>query len=128
MVQRVWKEVFALFRILFSVVIWFFVELFRFLARHLFQPLIIGIFVTMGDFVVKPFLSAVFNGFVQPGSIFLWNVFTGLRHMFSPFGLILQRVFEQFAMLFRSIRLFEITWVSRGDNSAHMQPHVIRTV
>jgi hypothetical protein len=102
--------------------------LFRFLAKHIFQPLIVGVFVTLGDFVVKPFLSAMFNGFVQPGSIFFWNVFTGMRHMFTPVGDILRKVLEQFAMLFRSVRLFDITWVSGRENTHHLQPHVIQTV
>ncbi|XP_052229596.1 uncharacterized protein LOC127843811 [Dreissena polymorpha] len=110
--QRLWQEVFSLLRILLSFFIWFAVELFRFLAKHIFQPLIVGIFVTLGDYVVKPFLSAVFNGFMQPTSIFCWNVFTGMRHMFNPIGEILRRIFEQMAMLFRSIRLFELTWVT----------------
>ncbi|XP_053384276.1 uncharacterized protein LOC123536070 isoform X2 [Mercenaria mercenaria] len=127
-VQRVWQEIFAILRIILSIVIWFFVELSRFLAKHIFQPLIVGIFVTLGDFVVKPFLSAMFNGFVQPGSIFFWNVFVGMRHMFSPFGDILRKVLEQFAMLFRSIRLFDITWVSGRDTVPHLQPHVMQTV
>ncbi|XP_052801065.1 uncharacterized protein LOC128231863 [Mya arenaria] len=120
--QRVWQEMFAVLRILLSVVIWFTVELARFLARHIFQPIIIGVFVTLGDFLMKPFLSAVFNGFVQPLSIFFWNVFTGMRHMFNPIGEILRKVFEQLAMLFSSIRLFEITWVSDKNSAlAHQQ-------
>ncbi|XP_060608320.1 uncharacterized protein LOC132760355 isoform X2 [Ruditapes philippinarum] len=127
-VQRVWQEVFAVLRIVLSILIWFCVELFRFLAKHIFQPLIVGVFVTLGDFVIKPFLSAMFNGFVQPGSIFFWNVFTGMRHMFSPVGDILRKVLEQFAMLFRSVRLFDITWVSGRENTHHLQPHVIQTV
>lgn len=127
-VQRVWQEVFALFRILLSIVIWFCVELFKFLARHIFQPLIVGIFVTFGDFVMKPLLSAIFNGFVQPGSIFFWNVFTGMRHMFSPISEILRRVLEQFAMLFRAIRLCDVTLVSGRDNLPQPLPHMVQTV
>jgi len=116
--QRIWQEVFAVIRIILSVVIFFVVELFKFLAKHIFQPLVIAIFMSFGDYVIKPLLSVFFNGFVQPVSIFMWNVFTGMRHMFNPIGEILRRVFEQVAMLFRSIRLFEVTYVSRGNETA----------
>lgn len=112
--KRIWQEIFAVIRIVFCVFIWFFIELFRYVAKHIFQPIVHGIFATIGDFVFKPFLSALFNGFMQPFSIFLWNVFTGMRHVFRPIGEILERVFEQFAMLFRSIRLFEINWNTAG--------------
>ena len=97
-------------RILLSIFIWFFIELFRYIAKHILQPIIHGIFATVGDFVFKPLLSALFNGFLQPLSIFFWNVFTGMRHMFRPIGEILERVFQQFAMLFRSIRLCDLHW------------------
>ena len=115
--KRIWKEIFAVIRIVFSIFIWFFIELFRYVAKHIFQPIVHGIFATVGDFVFKPFLNALFNGFLQPFSIFLWNVFTGLRHMFRPVGEILERVFLQLAMLFRSIRLFEINWNSTGHSA-----------
>lgn len=110
--QRVWQEFFAILRIILSIVIWFLVELFKFLAKHIFQPLVIAVVMYFGDYVIKPLLSVLFNGFLQPFSIFWWNVFTGMRHMFNPIGEILRRIFEQLAMLFRSIRLFEVTYVS----------------
>ena len=119
--KRIWKEIFAVIRMIFSVFIWFFIELFRYLAKHIFQPIVHGIFAAVGDFVFKPLLSALFNGFMQPLSIFLWNVFTGLRHMFRPVGEILERVFVQFAMLFRSIRLFEINWTAAGNQPIRQQ-------
>ena len=91
------------------------------MAKHIFQPIVHGIFATVGDFIFKPFLSALFNGFLQPLSIFFWNVFTGMRHMFRPIGEILERVFQQFAILFRSIRLFEITWITGGQLQRQQQ-------
>ena len=126
--QRVWKEVFAVLRIILSVLIWFLVEFARFLAKHIFQPIIIGVFVTLGDFVMKPFLSAVFNGFMQPLSIFFWNTFTGLRHMFSPVGEILHRMLAQVAMLCRSIRLFEVHWVSRDASQTRLNQSGLQSV
>ena len=108
-------------RMIFSVFIWFFIELFRYTARHIFQPIVHGVFTAIGDFVLKPLLSALFNGFMQPISIFLWNVFTGLRHMFRPVGEILERIFAQIAMLCRSIRLFEINWTTTGNQPIRQQ-------
>lgn len=118
-VQRVWQEFFAMLRIMLSIVIWFLVELFRFVARHIFLPLILGIFVTLGDSLIKPLLSALFNGFIQPFNIFLWNVFTGMKHMFSPIGEIMHNILQHISMLLRSVRLFDITWVSGRDSPSH---------
>lgn len=111
LMQRIWQEVFAILRMALSIVIFFIVELLKFLAKHIFQPLVIAIFMSFGDYVIKPLLSVFFNGMVQPVSIFMWNVFSGMRHMFNPIGEILRRVFEQLAMLLRSVRLFEVTYV-----------------
>ncbi|KAL3842673.1 hypothetical protein ACJMK2_020662 [Sinanodonta woodiana] len=124
-VRRAWQEFFALLRIITSIFIWFLVELFRFLAHHIIQPIVVGIFLNLGDYLVKPLLSTLFNGFVQPCSTFWWNVFSGMKHMFGPIGEILNRVFTQFAMLFRSIRFFEIHW-----NTGHPQQYhpIVQTV
>ncbi|XP_069133762.1 uncharacterized protein [Argopecten irradians] len=108
--QRVYQEFFGLLRILTSIVILLIVELLKYIIKYIIQPLIVGVFGTLGDYVAKPFLSLAFNGFVHPFGVFMWNCFMTLRHMFSPIAEILRKVFVQLAMLCRSIRCVEIHW------------------
>ncbi|OWF46763.1 uncharacterized protein LOC110455234 [Mizuhopecten yessoensis] len=108
--QRIYQEFFGLLRIITSVVILLIVELMKYIIKYIIQPLIVGVFGTMGDYIAKPVFSLAFNGFVHPFGVFMWNCFMTLRHMFSPISEILRKVFIQLAMLCRSIRCVEIHW------------------
>ncbi|XP_033751740.1 uncharacterized protein LOC117335690 [Pecten maximus] len=108
--QRIYQEFFGLLRILTSVVILLIVELLKYIIKYILQPLIVGVFGTLGDYIAKPLFSLAFNGFVHPFGVFMWNCFMTLRHMFSPIAEILRKVFIQLAMLCRSIRCVEIHW------------------
>ncbi|XP_060074504.1 uncharacterized protein LOC132554214 [Ylistrum balloti] len=108
--QRVYQEFFGLLRIITSVVILLIIELLKYIIKYIIQPLIVGVFGTVGDYVAKPLFTLAFNGFVHPFGVFMWNCFMTLRHMFSPISEILKKVFVQLAMLCRSIRCVEIHW------------------
>lgn len=110
MLQRVYQEFFGFLRIITSIVLVFIIELVKYLIKYIFGPIVVGILETVGDFVVKPTLTLVFNGIIQPLGVFLWNVFVALRHMFGPVGDILKKLFTPLAMLCRSIRCVEIHW------------------
>lgn len=109
-VQRIYQEFFGLLRIATSVIILLIVELLKYIVKYIIQPLIVGILGMLGDYVVKPILSLTFNGLVHPFGVFMWNCFMTLQHMFNPISEILKKVFQQLAMLCRSIRCVEIHW------------------
>lgn len=106
--KRIYQEFFGAIRILTSIAIILIVELLNFVLKHILQPLIVGILGTLGEFFCKPLLSILFNGFVQPFGIFLWNAAVSFRHMFGPIGDILRRILKEFAMCCRSIKPIQI--------------------
>ncbi|KAK3097559.1 hypothetical protein FSP39_010794 [Pinctada imbricata] len=108
--ERIWQEFFGALRIVTSFFIILVVELLKYVIRGIIQPIVVGVFQTLGDYIMKPILSILFNGFIQPTSIFLWNCFMTLKHMFTPIGEILRKILREFATCCRSVRLVEINW------------------
>lgn len=106
--KRIYQEFFGVIRIITSIAILLIVELLNFVLKHILQPLIIGVFGTLGEFFCKPLLSICFNGFVQPLGIFFWNAAVSFRHMFGPIGDILRRILKEFAMCCTSFKPIQI--------------------
>ena len=93
-----------------SFFILFVVEMFKYIIKYVFQPIFIGIFITAGDYVMKPVLSVLFNGFMQPTGVFCWNCCTTTKVVCSPIIEILRKILLQFAMCCQSVRCVQIFW------------------
>ncbi|XP_062606571.1 uncharacterized protein LOC134268347 isoform X2 [Saccostrea cucullata] len=108
--QRIWQEFFGALRIVTSFFILFVVELFKYIIKYVFQPIFIGIFMTTGEYVMKPVLSVLFNGFMQPTGVFCWNCCVTSKLVCTPIIQILKKILEQFAKCCRHVRCVEIFW------------------
>lgn len=108
--QRIWQEFFGALRIVTSFFILFVVELFKYIIKYVFQPIFIGIFITTGDYVMKPVLSVLFNGFMHPTGVFCWNCCVTTKVVCNPIVEILRKILLQFAMCCRSVRCAQIFW------------------
>ncbi|XP_078580391.1 uncharacterized protein LOC144864316 [Branchiostoma floridae x Branchiostoma japonicum] len=116
-VRRGVRELFGALRLLVDVFVILTVELSRFLFRQLVQNLLIGLLVVMGDHLFKPLVAALFNSFLQPGLMLMWNVATATKTVFSPLIDILRGVALQVAVVLRAFRLVEVNW--KGTNRDH---------
>lgn len=108
--QRIWQEFFGALRIVTSFFILFVVEMFKYIIKYVFQPIFIGIFITTGDYVMKPVLSVLFNGFMHPTGVFCWNCCVTTKVVCNPIVEILRKILLQFAMCCRSVRCAQIFW------------------
>ena len=80
------------------------------MLRHIVQDTILKIIVAVGDYLVKPLLTTVFNGFIQPLLIFAWNILIGVRNAFQPVVELLVGLAKPVVLIFQSFRLVEINW------------------
>ena len=102
----------------------FVLELFEFVIHWIVLRLVMGILSVMGDHVVKPILTTLFNGFIQPGLIFLWNIFSGLRNMVQPVLDISREFTLQIATVLRAFRLVEMNWKPEYGNGRRRNQQV----
>lgn len=114
---KVWEEFFSVLRFPVDFILIFFIELAKFVCRHIFQRLLVGLISVVCDYAFKPFLAVVFNGMLQPVLVFTWNVIVSIRRVSEPLIDILRNLFQQVAMLFQAIRLVE--WNTCPDPSKH---------
>ncbi|XP_061183089.1 uncharacterized protein LOC133191357 isoform X2 [Saccostrea echinata] len=126
--RRIWQEFFGALRIVTSFFILFVVELFKYIIKYVFQPIFIGIFMTTGEYVMKPVLSVLFNGFMQPTGVFCWNCCVTSKLVCSPIIQILQKILEQFAKCCRHVRCVEIFWKTGKPGPRNVEEADIRHV
>ena len=108
MTRRGVQEFFGALQILFDFIIIFLVELLRFLLKQFGRKLIAGTITAAGDFLIKPVLTALFNGIVQPLFVLTWNVMYGLRKLLDPLLSLTRELLTQVAMLLRAFRLVDV--------------------
>ncbi|KAI8481729.1 hypothetical protein Bbelb_405660 [Branchiostoma belcheri] len=119
LVRRGVQEMFGVLRLIVDVFVILAVELARFVFRQILQNLVVGLVVVMGDHFFKPLVAAVFNSFLQPVLMLLWNVATATRTVFGPLVDILRGVALQIAVVLRAFRLVEVNWkTDRRDYGA----------
>ncbi|GCB61275.1 hypothetical protein scyTo_0009308 [Scyliorhinus torazame] len=107
-IRQCWRNLFAMVKILVNMVTLFFIELVNFLCRSIFQVLLVGLLVVIGDHLLKPFLAALFNSLLQPIMIFLLNIFIGIRNLLNPLIDIFRRLLLQIAAVLHAFRLVEV--------------------
>ncbi|XP_067325477.1 uncharacterized protein [Anolis sagrei] len=107
-VQQSLKEFFAILRILVHIPTLFLLELIHFLGKSVFQVLVVGLLTAIGDQVLIPVLSAIFEHILQPLLIFLLNVLRSIQTLSCPFIDISKDLCLQVAGLLRAFRLVEV--------------------
>lgn len=105
---RFWAVFFGTIHIGFSFFTSFIVQFVRFMLTACFRPVIVGIAQIFSDYFVKPFLAAMFNGYIQPLFILFYNIFTSLRDICDPIAEGIGYFLREIAFLCRSIRFIEI--------------------
>ncbi|XP_062839449.1 uncharacterized protein LOC134299692 isoform X2 [Anolis carolinensis] len=107
-VQQRLKEFFALLRILVNIPTLFLLELVHFLGKSVFQVLVVGLLTAIGDQMLVPVLSAIFERILQPLLIFLLNVLRSIQTLSCPFIDISKDLCLQVAGVLRAFRLVEV--------------------
>ncbi|KAK6973050.1 sarcosine dehydrogenase mitochondrial-like protein [Biomphalaria glabrata] len=106
--RRVWREVFAAFRILTSIVLLFFAELILFIVHHIVRPLLLDTIRAIGDFLFKPLFTLLFNVIIHPIFALLWNILNALCQALEPLVKLLGAICTQVAIVLRAFRLFVV--------------------
>ncbi|XP_023247959.1 uncharacterized protein LOC106647079 [Copidosoma floridanum] len=115
---RFWAEIFGYVHIGTSFLTAFLLQFLRCILFSLVRPLTVGVIQLMADYFIKPVLSIVFNGLIQPVLILFYNIATSLRDCCEPLAAALGFFIKEVALLFKSCRLIEITR-NYGRNDAN---------
>ncbi|XP_058804504.1 uncharacterized protein LOC131671797 [Phymastichus coffea] len=111
---RFWAEIFGYIHLAISFLTALILQSLRFLLFSIIRPLIIGTIQLVADYFVKPLLSIMFNGLIQPILILFYNIATSIRDCCEPIAAALGFFIKEFAVLFTSCRLVEVN--NRGNN------------
>ena len=112
-----WREMFGVLQIIVNFFIIFVLELFKTIIRSV-RYLLTGILYTIGDHLMKPLLSAIFNNFVQPPFVFALNVFTILGNVLKPILALTREILSQVTIPLRACRLFVFNWEYKGQKDS----------
>lgn len=128
---RFWAEAYGSIHIVVAVAVAFVLQTLRFALYSVVRPLLVGGLQTVGDYVVKPLLTAGFNGGVQPPLVFVRQVLEVAGEAVRPVCVVLGRVAEPLSAMLSSIRLVEINHyhsygVEREDAEQRQQQHHAR--
>ncbi|XP_017098175.2 uncharacterized protein [Drosophila bipectinata] len=105
-----WAELFGLLHIAVAFVVAFILQSYRFVLYCLVNSLIVGLLHMTSDYMVKPFLTVVFNGFVQPPLIFVYNILCSVRDILEPVAQTLDHFMQPLATVGRSFRLVDVNY------------------
>ena len=114
--QRFWREVFGVLKILMNFFIIFILEFFKVMV-HSVQNIITGILYILGDHFIKPLLSAFFNNIIQPFSILLLNILTIFINLLKPLLSLSRELLSQIAIPLKAFRLFEMNHRNKRNDS-----------
>ncbi|GLV35161.1 uncharacterized protein CBL_01691 [Carabus blaptoides fortunei] len=106
--KRFWAQLFGTIHIGVSFITSFILQLIRFLLQALIRPLTVGLVQLFADYFLKPCLTVLFNGLVQPPMIFLYNVATSVRDVCEPIATGIGYFLREIAVLFKAIRLVQV--------------------
>lgn len=104
---KFWAEVFGTLSIGVAFIITLLIQFYRFLLAGILRPIIIGVLQMTSDYFLKPILTVLFNGILQPILIFCYNLLTSICDMFEPLTNLLTQIVQPVAILLGSIRLCE---------------------
>lgn len=105
-----WAELFGLLHIAVAFVVAFVLQSYRFVLYCLVNSLIVGLLHMTSDYLVKPFLTVIFNGFLQPPLIFVYNILCSVRDILEPVAQTLDNFMQPLATVGRSFRLVDVNY------------------
>ncbi|XP_072172158.1 uncharacterized protein [Diadema setosum] len=117
-VRRCAREIFATLRILVDFFLIFLLEGLRFFLYNVIGALLVGLMLGFGNYFLRPFAAALFNGLCQPIAMFFFNVGVATRTATQPFVEVLHKMLSVFAMVIRAFRLVEI------NRTPEHRPHI----
>ena len=101
------QELFGPLHIICDLFVIFLLELVKLVFATVFQKFIVGMLTVIGDCILKPLLSSLFNSLLQPLFVMLWNTTTGVRRFVQPMVLLIADILQPITYLVRSFRLIE---------------------
>ncbi|BFF97346.1 uncharacterized protein DMAD_05780 [Drosophila madeirensis] len=103
-----WAELFGLLHIAVAFVVAFILQSYRFVLYSLVNTLLVGLLHLTSDYVLKPVLTTLFNGFLQPPLILVYNILCSLRDITEPLGDALGHFLNPLATVCGSLRLVDV--------------------
>lgn len=105
-----WAEFFGLLHIGVAFLVSFVLQSYRFALYSLVNTLIVGLLHMTSDYIIKPALTVIFNGFLQPPMIFLYNVMCSMRDILEPVADTINNFVKPLAILMGSLRLVNVNY------------------
>lgn len=102
---RFWAEIFGSLHIGVTFFITFFLQAYRFLLHSIIRAILVGFLQMTSDYFIKPLLTVIFNGFIQPPLILCYNLFSSICDMLEPIAKIFDNFLKPIANVLQSIRL-----------------------
>lgn len=81
----------------------------------LVSAIIVGLLRTTSDYFVKPILSIIFNGLLQPVFLFAQNIFQSIRNMVGPLAEIMVDAVKPFTECLRAFRFVEVKNINKEN-------------
>lgn len=116
---RFWAEIFGSIHIPLALIVAFLLQFYRFILYAIIRPLIIGFFQMTSDYLLKPIITIIFNGVIQPPLILFYNIFSSISDMFEPIGKTIGHLLKPFADLFRSIHLVDVKNIYKNNEKTN---------
>ncbi|XP_067647817.1 uncharacterized protein [Eurosta solidaginis] len=110
---RFWAEFFGSLHIGVTFVVTFVLQAYRFVLYSLVNTLIVGFLHMSSDYLIKPMLTVIFNGFLQPPLILVYNILTSLRDILEPVADTINNFMRPVATVGKSLRLVHVTYNTR---------------
>lgn len=112
---KFWAELYGSLHIVVAFVVAFFLQTFRFILYSIIRPVLVGVVQMTADYLIKPMLTVMFNGLLQPPLVLAFNVFTSVCDMMEPLARMCGHFLKPVADTLRAIRFVEI-YNRRTDN------------
>lgn len=113
---KFWAEFYGSIHIAVAVCIAFVLQTFRFLMYSIVRPMLVGSIQIVSDYGVKPLLTVLFNGILQPPLILGLNVLNSMADMLEPLARTFSRFVRPLVEVCRAFRLVEICHYHQQNN------------
>lgn len=113
---KFWAEFYGSIHIAVAIVIAFVLQTFRFLMYSIVRPTLVGFMQIVADYGVKPFLTVLFNGYLQPPLILGLNVLNSMADTLEPVARTVASFARPLIEVCRACRLVEITHYHQSAN------------
>lgn len=80
-----------------------------------------GILQITSDYLLKPLLSVIFNGFLQPPLTFIQNIFISFTDVLYPVAKCLGNFLSPFTEIVRGLRLVEVNQLESSNQNQRLK-------